>query len=407
MRLLFKLFLSVVLLVGTAQAHAQATPFSLWDAAKATFTGATTSTDTSDGGAFFAELERIATIAQSKFTSAVTDTMYGAGMAVGTGLIPTALAIGGSLALLFFMYQILMTMGESSNSSMINALFETAIPFIVAALLIKGYATYMDSFKSFLSVLSSAGTDPVSGMTNFYGGALVLLKESIIMAIKNVSAAQGFGPTVMAIVDLIGVLIIAIPILFFVLVGVAEVFGLMLLGPFLHAIAAAFGPIFIAGLVTPWTKQYFGTWLSFLVGSAVVTGVVRVGLQIASGVFESVNATTLVSDAPVAAALGVVAVMLMAVNSVISQIPGIASAMVPGNIGARSPTQGMIAGGKAAMKSNPVPRAMKGATGKVFGGGTKVVSSAVGGGKAFVSRQVQAQKAGTSGAARGPGGPNP
>ena len=368
MRLITKFFTSIALLMAAAQAHA-ATSF--MGVMSSLLSGEDPTSATTDGGAFFLELEKVASVAQSKFTSAVTDTMYAAGMGIGIGLIPSALAVGGSLALVYFTYQIVMTMGEKSNSSMINALFETCVPFVVAALLIKGYATYMDSFKYFLNILSTVGTDPVAGMTDFYGGALKMIRQAIILGIQNVKAAIGFEPTVMAAIDLLGVILVAIPILFLVVMGIAEVFGILILGPFLHGIAAAFGPIFIAGLVTPWTKTYFGTWLNFLVGAAVVTGVARVGLQIAAGIFANINIDTVASDAPVAAALLLVGVILMAVNTVISQIPGIASAMVPGNLGARSPTSGMIAAGKQAARHNPAATVGKWGTSKLVGGGVR------------------------------------
>lgn len=360
MRLFVKLFLSIALLVGAAQAHAGPLDSALnaissaWQyASSAPSPGAVASSATAEAGAFFTNLEGIAVVAAAKFTGTITASMYSAGMGVATGLTSTALKLAGSLALMYMMVTLVMSYGSSSHRPMTEMLFEVSVPCVIAGMLISGFSSHMDSMRHLLNIFASVGTDPVAGMVDFFKGSLTMIKLAIQNVFQNMQAASLLSSQmVVALADGIAVLLLCIPILFLVVVGLAEVFGLIILGPFLLAIGVAFGPLMIAGMVTPWTRPWFTSWLYFLLGSAMVTGVTRVALMIGSGIFTALGPQSLATPAPAAATLGLGVLMLLAVNGLISQIPGIASAMVPGSIGAKSPTDSMVRQGKQSLGQN-------------------------------------------------------
>jgi type IV secretory pathway VirB6-like protein len=110
--------------------------------------------------------------------------------------------------------------------------------------------------------------------------------------------------------------------------------GLILLGPFLYAIGVSLGPLMISGLVTPWTRDYFTKWVQFLVIAAGLEAVIGVVLTIATSVITHLSGSALGSDSPTAVSMFILTVMVMVVNSLIGQAPGIASALFPGHVGA-------------------------------------------------------------------------
>lgn len=386
MRSLIKVFFSLVLILGMTQAHAGVGDYvgdrvnfaateigniangmtSAWNAVNTIPTSTQVAESAAaEAGAFFTNLEGIALVAAGKFTAAVTASMYSSGMAVASGLKTSALSLAGALALMYFFIDLVMNLGKSNSRPLFEMLFEVGVPCMVAGMLINGFPSYMDSFRTLLNIFANVGTDPITGMIDFFASALKMIKIAITNVYTNMKAASILSTQMLAVAaDGLAVLLMCIPILFLVVVGLAEVFGLIILGPFLLAIGVAFGPLMIAGMVTPWTRPWFTSWLYFILGSAMVTGVTRVGLMIAGGLFSALNMQSLVTPAPAAATLGLGVVVLLAVNGLIQQIPGIASAMIPGSIGAKSPTDSMVRGGKTAAGTNRTARALGGKAGR-------------------------------------------
>lgn len=333
MRFIAKIVLTLSLLGIAAQANALGLT-EIWNAVVAPQENKAAAAEVSG---FFARIENVATITASRITTVVTDSMYTQGMTVSASFTNAALGIGGSLALMYLFVMVVMNLGTGNNDSMMALMFEVAVPCVVAAMLIQGYPTYMASFQGFLGVLTTTGTDPMANIVDFLRSMLSMISVAISQGYEQVRNFSSLNTLMYAIADLLGVLLIAIPMLFFLLLAIAEIFTLVILGPFMLAIGMAFGPIFIAGLVTPWTRTYFTSWLNFLVAAAMITGVVRVVMQIASTMINSFEAARLVTGAPVAVGLGVGLILMIVTTSLISQAPQIASALVPGSLGAKSP----------------------------------------------------------------------
>lgn len=294
--------------------------------------------DEPQGGGFFKNIGAVAGQIAAKAGSSVTSGMYSAGLGYAARLTSIALAVGGALALAYFLYSVLEFLSDKKGS-ILNVIFDVAIPAAFVAYLIQNYAGKMDDFNVLLDNFRNIAPDPLNGIITYYGQILTMIGKAVMETIGTLFSRESLlgafqGKLVGNFLDAFATIIFAIVILFIALSGLAEVLGLVLLGPFLFAVGIAFGPIMIASLVTPWTKDYFGKWLGFIVGTAVLTGVVGISIAIASTVLSNLNISTFTADVPISVTLAASAIMIMAVNSIIAQAPSIASAMVPGSIGA-------------------------------------------------------------------------
>ena len=256
-----------------------------------------------------------------------------------------ALVIGGTLALVYLLWECLQFYA-GKRSSMLTVIFDVGIPCGLAAFLIQNYELRVLQFDSMLDVFRmtdigghSAAT-PTSQLMSVYGGIL----SDVGRAIKNLfadvidvgSILTEPGAYLSSLADFIATLLFTLVILYVVLTGIAEVMGLVLFGPFLTAVGIAFGPLMIIGIITPWTTDYFKKWAQFLVVSAALTGVLNVILAIAGSLLgpSGLGLAQLTGDEPTAAGMIIVVVLLLTVNSLISQAPMITSALLPGTLGA-------------------------------------------------------------------------
>jgi hypothetical protein len=268
--------------------------------------------------------------------------LFDTGLNIAKKTTTWALSIAGTLALLYLIIEAFGIL-SSKNGALIQVIFDVGLPVILCSYLLLNYATLIQNFagfgnQSFLSFIRGLGGDPISGVMDMFTAILTMIEKAVKNAWNNVSVFWGlneFTNLLIALVDL------AISITFVLLIiglcfsGLAEVIGLVLMGPFLGAVAVAFGPIFIAGVVTPWTREYFSKWVGFLVASAVLTGVVGVCITIATTLFATFNFLSVAgTSAPTATSLMMAAIIVMSINSLIQQAPSIANAMVPGSFGA-------------------------------------------------------------------------
>lgn len=255
-----------------------------------------------------------------------------------------ALIIGGTLALMYLFFEVLQFYA-GNRSSMLTVIFDVGIPCCVAAFLIQNYELRILQFDSMLDVfrmgnIGSGGTNPTNQLMEIYGGILTDVGRALKDLFSNVvdvgSILTKPGEWFSSLADFLATIIFVLVILFFILSGIAEVMGLLLLGPFLSAVGMAFGPLLIIGLVTPWTTDYFKKWAQFLVISSALTGVINVILSIAGSLLgpSGLGLQSLSGGQPTAAGMIIVIVLLLTVNSLISQAPSITSALLPGSIGA-------------------------------------------------------------------------
>jgi len=294
-----------------------------------------------------------------------------------------ALVIGGTLALVYLLWECLQFYA-GNRSSILTVIFDVGIPCGVAAFLIQNYELRILQFDSMLDVFrmlnlgGSGASNPTNQLMSMYGGILTDVGRAISALFENVvdvgSVLTAPGAYFSSLADFLATLIFTLVILYFVLTGIAEVMGLVLFGPFLSAVGMAFGPIMIIGIITPWTTDYFKKWAQFLVVSAALTGVLNVILSIAGSLLgpSGLGLAEMTGDAPTAAGMIIVVVLLLTVNALIAQAPMITNALLPGSLGAhRGASEGVK---QAATQSKD--HAKNGAS-KMAGGAGKAASGVV------------------------------
>ncbi|CAN7642009.1 hypothetical protein [Massilia sp. LjRoot122] len=304
-------------------------------------------------GGFFANLEGSMRTFNAKLNTNLGQTMkHFAVNEVAVKMKQPALTIGGGLAFMYLMWECLQFYA-GKRPSMLTVIFDVGVPCVVAVFLIHTYELRILQFDDMLNPfrmahLGAGGDNPTAKLMTLYGGILADIGRALGTLFLNVVDVTELvtkpGGWFSNLADFLATLIFTFVILVLVLLGVAEVMGLLLLGPFLTAVGIAFGPLLIVGIVTPWTTDYFKKWAQFLVVSAALTGVINVILSIAASILgpNGLGLDKLVGKEPTAAGMIIVTVLLVTVNSLISQAPTIASALLPGSLGAhKGAGQGM------------------------------------------------------------------
>lgn len=312
------------------------------------------SADDPSSGGFFEGLANTSKAVQTRVSSQAIESLKSHGLQIAGGLEGKALALGGALALLYLIVRTIQTLG-ASNESMLQVVFDVALPAMIAAALIKTYSARVGDLSSTLEILRLGAQDPLSNIIQYFTRALDMVAEAMKTAFEKVDVMGSILKMSFPgaqLLDFIATFLIAGAIFVILMMAIAEVAAVVLLGPFLFAIGLAFGPIFIALMVTPWTRDYFGKWIGFMVAAALVTGVAGVAVSIASTLFAGLT-SNIPTDTPVAASLAVMTIMIVTVNSILSQVPSIASAMVPGTLGANGGKGGaqLLAGAQTAKRS--------------------------------------------------------
>ena len=292
-----------------------------------------------EAGGFFDSMDGAIREFARKAGMNLSQSMAKTGHEIADKIKTTALSVGGALALVYLLYEVMQFL-SGRTKSMLVVLFDVGIPCVFAAILVTQYAFLMEKFEGVLNVfrtLGMAGENPVSKIMLVYGSVFDNITKAIGNAFGEVGGMVQFvkDPTKFMVswVDLFATLFFTLVILALLLMGVAEVLGLLLIAPFLFAVGVAFGPIMIAGIVTPWTRDYFSKWLQFLVISAGLQGVINVIFIIAFQLMETLQVESHTSNEPTAVSLVIICVLLLTINSMVSQAPSIASALFPGHVG--------------------------------------------------------------------------
>lgn len=339
-KILFSLMF-LALSVFTQMAFAQTVPYSGMPESA----GPPTSTaQPQKSGAFFANLEGSMRRFNEKLNKDLSKIMKDTAVRdIAPKMKEPALAIGGALALIYLLLECIQFLAGKRNS-MVTVLFDVGIPATFAVLLINNYETRIMQFDELLDVfrMVKLQTDPTNQLMSMYGGVLTEVGKAIGNLFLNLIDPATLIPSppgswISTLADFIATLIFTLVILYLVLTGVAEIIGLVLFGPFLSAVGIAFGPLLIVGLVTPWTTDYFKKWVQFLVVSAGLTGVINVILSLATSLLgpSGLGLSEMSGKGePTAAGMIIMTVLLLTVNSLISQAPSITSALLPGSIGA-------------------------------------------------------------------------
>jgi TrbL/VirB6 plasmid conjugal transfer protein len=327
-------------------------------------------------GSFFENMDGAVREVGRKAGRDLGKTLATSGYTVAATMSTVALGIAGALGVVYLLYEVMQFL-SGRTKSMLQVLFDVGIPCIFAAAFITQYAKLLPMFEGFLDVfrnlagnLSGGSEDPFNGILNVYTSVIGKITDAIKTAFTtnaaNVFSMVAPSKIMVSVIDLLVTILFSLAILVLLLIGVAEVLGLLLIGPFLFAVGVAFGPIMIAGLVTPWTRDYFTKWLQFLVISAGLTGVINVIFTIAKQLMDTVQVGAPTNGEPTSVSLIITAILILTINSMISQAPSIASALFPGHVGV-SKSSGSAAASAAKKAGGGMKNGAKGARGTVNG----------------------------------------
>jgi len=280
----------------------------------------------------------------------LSTTLFNGGLEIGKATLMWAKGLAASLAILYFVVEGI-SFATGKNPSLKSSVVEIGVPVAFCAFLLLNYEKLIADFcgqNGLLSYVRMVGGNPADGVMKFYGQIMTTVVSAIGDAgttyVKTWSIAAPLD-TATALVDLLVTIIFALGVALVALMGLAETLGLILVGPFLTAVGVALGPVFIACIVTPWTREYFGKWIGFVVSASLLTGVIGICVRIATGLFGTFNFERYAGAAdPTAMTMLLALIILATVNSLIAQSPAIASALVPGSIGASKGGGGHIGG---------------------------------------------------------------
>lgn len=310
-------------------------------------------------GGFFSGLENAGALVKNRLSKMQTGQLMSLAQGYASKLTGAALALGGSLALCYLLFESIRHMA-GGRTNYIQVLVDVGIPAVVAAALIKGYPGHVESFSSFLDIVRTVVGEPgglAGSIIDMYSKVLCTLGATILKTFQNVNdatwgivtgimtagqAGSGIGYLLLVLVDLVLSVCYCLAILALVVLGLSNIVSMVLMGPFLFAVGVAFGPIFLACLVTPWTRDYVGRWVGFLVSAALLTGVLGVIIGLTGAVFSMFDTSSALAagESSSAASLIVLAIFLMTVNALLSQAGSIASALSPGSAGVSGGSSG-------------------------------------------------------------------
>lgn len=299
-----------------------------------------------EAGGFFSNMagavEEFSKDADKNLPDRLADAGYDIATAPQT--VEAALTLAGGLALLYLLYEVTQFLSGHTRS-MLQVVVDIGIPVGMAYLLIKNYEEQMLNFDGLLDIFRNLGAaNPIESIMKMYGAVFGNIGAAMSTTLDNLTswatAITDITKYMSYVLDALVVLVFCLIIVGLLLSGIAEVVGLLLLGPFLFAVGVAFGPLMIAGIVTPWTRDYFTKWLQYIVISAGLTGVINVVFGVAAELLKAISKTDFTSGEPAAVQLVVVTVVLLTINNMISQAPSIASSLFPGHVGASKSASG-------------------------------------------------------------------
>ena len=309
-------------------------------------------------GAFFLELERTTDFVRDRVKTVTSRDLLGAGLGIADGLIVPAMALVGGLAVLHLAVLAIDIM--AGRTPALQALLDTAIPVSITTMFIGNYKTLMTPFAGLLDVLKNVGGGIDATLTklfSLYKGVFLIVAFRIFDAFGQIlfSIRGGLSGVLYALMELVLSVFFCIVIFFIALASMAQVVALIFMGPFLFAVGVAFGPICIAGLASPWTRDWIRSWFGFMVNAAALTGVTSVLVHLIVTVMDGLQLDQAFfgTGPPVAAQLGTLAVLLIAFTSLLSQAPAVTSALFPGTLGARD-TGGAAAARAGATAARPM-----------------------------------------------------
>ncbi|MFJ1258400.1 type IV secretion system protein [Cupriavidus sp. CuC1] len=322
---------------------------------------------------YFAGMEKIG--ARFKVLDGLETSLIMKGKATADKLMIPARVIGGTLALIALLWGLAVAMGTARGTP-VTVVIDVVVPAAVVALFLAYYAQFVDGLVSASKLIASAAESPWAAVLKLVGSMLNTLMGGLTSVVKGFTCSSFSLTTLGVILGSLVAIVLLLMATYVMIKALVDIIAVIFLGPFLAAVGAAVGPIFIAFGASSWTRPWISSWVGFLIQALLLNFFAALVLELMAAPFDELTKT--MHFAAVAGqggftvaldALGILGISLIA-SRIFGQIPQIVSALLPGNLGVVTGD-----GGRG------TPKAMKDAvehTKKRAGAGLGAVGSAAG-----------------------------
>uniref|UniRef100_E6QMV2 TrbL/VirB6 plasmid conjugal transfer protein n=1 Tax=mine drainage metagenome TaxID=410659 RepID=E6QMV2_9ZZZZ len=317
------------------------------------------------------------------FTSLGTN-IQSAAMAMSANVVPYGLELGGGFALLAMLLDVALAM--TKRQSVIEAIVPSIILALTAVILVKNYAELVNFFVVTVKNIESAAageTDPFSMIFQTFYAIFSSLLHGIELSLAPACGLGFLGH----IGDVLMIGFVGILTIFALVFAFIEIVGVTLLPLLMIGIGIAVGPVFVGLLGSRWTQKWTFKWIEFMIAALIINLFVLIGLKLLSETFASIANNFSNAGATALSMCGML-IMSLALGKIFSSIPGMAHAMVPGHSGISGAGGGNSAaasqmaanakatgGGGGGGAGSPVPASVSGTMGAM----AKVAAAAIGG----------------------------
>ena len=306
--------------------------------------------------------------------TAFFETIKNAALTIAAKTNSLALTIAGALAVITLIWKVMLAM--LSKDSVVLATLETLILSSICFAVITQYSVLVNQIYNIADgVLSAIGMDLGATLAefvkSFFGPVAAVYKKWTSQSSGWLSMIFSSGT-----IDMFGTVILTIAIIVLLLLAMVNLLGVFIMGPIFFGIGIVFGPLMIATIVSDYTRQWFGNWLNFMVGSAFLT---TVAVAVVSLLTEVIGATASQLGSGGSGILAMVVLTLLAATTskIFESVPRITDAIFPGRTGASMAiNKSMVPSAVNATKSaagaamNPVSTAKAGAMSAARGMGS-------------------------------------
>lgn len=304
-----------------------------------------------------ASLAQVANSVRDMFGGNLVTTFKDRALAIAHRLDNIALALAGALAVAGLLWNV--TLALINRDPVVETVAEAVLFASLVGFLIRTYEEpvtwVIDLGDQILNTVSPGGIAGGVGrfIASFYHAFFAMLAKAgnnmMYMDIFNIAAAMA---------DFLISLFLLIVAAVLGIYALLELVGVLFLGPIIVGIAVSLTPIFVACLITGWTRKWFDQWLNFLVNGAMITALTAIVLELMTSFIR----LPLAADGFLIGETIAMALICAGLGKIFTAIPGFADAILPGRTGAKAMTAGKGGGLAGSVASQAGKVASGGAT---------------------------------------------
>ncbi|MGT2460242.1 type IV secretion system protein (plasmid) [Cupriavidus basilensis] len=253
-------------------------------------------------------------------------------------LMNPARAVGGTLALIALLWGLTIALGTEQGTPL-TVVIDVVLPAAVVALLLAYYGQFVDGMVSASEMIASATSSPWDAMLKLVATMLSTLMNGLTGVIAAFACTE-FGLSMLGVVLGSAVALFLLLAATYVMIrAIVDIIAVIFLGPFLAAVGAAVGPIFIAFGASKWTRSWISSWVGFLIQALLLSFFAALVLELMEAPFEAISQemhfAASAGEGGLTVALDALAILALSLlaSRLFGQIPQIVSTLFPGNLG--------------------------------------------------------------------------